>query len=103
MSDSKWRLLQVFLSSGKEPAVFEVEFHTVEGSLRCTCPGFRVRKRCVHVDDVQAVLDVNGGEYPLELDRSVTREQVRAAERSERAQRDLILRHGKTRSVGARR
>lgn len=94
MSDSRWRLIQIFLSRGNEPAVFEVEFHSVEGALRCTCPGFKVRKKCAHVRNVQEVLDENDGEYVLALDRSVTREQVRAAEKTSSGQRSLIVKAG---------
>lgn len=51
---SDWRTLQIFL--GRDPEVFrtfEVQFladsrEAPEQRLRCTCPGWRLRRRCIH-------------------------------------------------------
>lgn len=99
-SESNWRTVQAYLSTGSEPAIFEVDFHTVEGTVRCSCPGFRVRKRCKHAAEVSDVIEQNNGEYPLELARTVTREQEREALRDARTWRTLVLRHAQPRVYG---
>jgi hypothetical protein len=61
-----WRLLQLFMSQGAEPKVFEVSF--LPGSqprrFRCTCPGYRLRARCRHVAYIAAEVVDHGGYTP---------------------------------------
>lgn len=99
MGKSKWITVQMFLSSGQEPAVYEVEFHTVDSALRCSCPGFGVRKTCKHVRDVQAVMDANGGDLPLRMFRQVSREQARELAQDPSRMREIAVRHGEIKVV----
>jgi hypothetical protein len=97
---SGWMTVQMFLSSSsKHPAVFEVEFHTVDSALRCSCPGWRARQTCKHTAEVQEILDANGGDLPLTMLRQVTREQVREAEKDLKKFREIVLRHGQVKVI----
>lgn len=97
MSDvslGEWRLVQVFLAS-KLAAVFEVEMHLGNTSLRCTCPGFLRRRTCKHVGFVEERIDRTRGTYPMEVTRQVTPDDARKAEYSAETFRDFVLHFGK--------
>lgn len=69
--EEDWGLVQVFLSAGKEPRVYEVEMDlSVEAHLaeiRCTCPAFARATRsraCAHTRVVMHRA-IWHGEYPI--------------------------------------
>jgi hypothetical protein len=90
------RLVQVFLSQAQTPGpgIYEVSTDN-EGSLLCTCPGFKGRKICKHTKYVQAKIDNNNGSYPLEISNRATEEEAMRAKQSAEAFRDFIIKYGK--------
>lgn len=90
------RLVQVFLSQTQSPGPSIYEVSTDEnGSLYCTCPGYKGRKACKHTKYVQARIDNNGGSYPLEISNRATEEEAQKAKMSNTAFREFIIKYGK--------
>lgn len=90
------RLVQVFLSPSQTPGpgIFEVSANE-SGGLFCTCPGFKGRKTCKHTKFVQARIDSNGGNYPLEISSRATQEDAQRAKKSNEDFRDFVIRYGR--------
>jgi hypothetical protein len=66
-----WVPLQLFMAaSGDEPRVFEVSFQPRPPGddrpreLRCTCPGWNLRRVCRHITYVRWVIKTTGGYTP---------------------------------------
>lgn len=58
----EFRLLQIFLGRSVEaPQVFEVYLHIESDTLRCTCPGFVLRRECKHSAWVAGQVELHGG------------------------------------------
>lgn len=90
------RLVQVFLSQTQTPGPGIYEVSTDEnGSLFCTCAGYKGRKVCKHTKYVQARIDNNGGNYPLEISNRATEEEAQEAKMSNEAFRTFIIKYGK--------
>jgi hypothetical protein len=90
------RLVQVFLSQSQTPGpgIFEVSAD-LEGSLYCTCPGFRGRGNCKHTKFVQARIDSNNGNYPIEISSRATEEAAEKAKSSDENFREFIIKYGR--------
>lgn len=90
------RLIQVFLSptASPGPAIFEVSSGS-DGSLYCTCPGFRGRTTCKHTRFVNARIKSNNGTYPLEISSAATDEDTAKAQESPEEFRKFIVKFGK--------
>lgn len=93
---SEARLVQVFLSPGQTPGpgIFEVSANE-EGVLFCTCPGYKGRKTCKHTKFVQARIDSNGGNYPLEISSRATQEAAQKAKHSNEEFREFVIKYGR--------
>ena len=73
---ARWALVQMFLSSGRKPEIYEVEmdldYPPADSPARCSCPAFAratKQRRCKHTDVVVARaiwLD----EYPVMIERT---------------------------------
>lgn len=96
MSDTSNRLVQVFLSQAQTPGpgIFEVSADE-PGNLFCTCPGFRGRHTCKHTKFVQARIDSNKGNYPLEISSRATRDDALKAKESNDNFREFVIKFGK--------
>lgn len=96
VSQSTNRLVQVFLSQSQTPGpgIFEVSADD-PGTLYCTCPGYRGRKTCKHTKFVQARIDSNNGNYPLEISSRATREDALKAKESNDEFREFVIKFGK--------
>jgi hypothetical protein len=92
--DQDVKLIQIFLGASSTPAVFEVST-TQDGDLICNCPGYRGRRRCKHVQFVQARIDGNNGSYPLEISKRATQEEADKAQTSTELFREFIIKFGK--------
>lgn len=94
--DDDVRLVQLFLTDNQipGPSVYEVGVN-YSGKAICTCPSFKGRNSCKHSKFVQTRLDVNGGLYHMELTSKPTVEDAEKAKRSERDNRDFIIKFGK--------
>lgn len=92
----KARLVQVFLSQGNTPGpgIFEVS-NTPDGTLLCTCAGFKGRKTCKHTKFVQARMDANNGNYPIEISSKVSPEDAEKASLSDDDFREFIINYGR--------
>jgi hypothetical protein len=90
------RLVQVFLSQTQTPGpgIFEVSADE-DGGLYCTCPGYLARSSCKHTKFVNARIDGNNGNYPLEISNRATDDDAADAKRSNKAFRAFILKFGK--------
>lgn len=90
------RLLQVFLSptATPGPSIFEVS-STTDGTLSCTCSGYKGRTTCKHTRFVKARIDSNQGSYPLEISKSATDEDAQKAKESPEAFRDFVIKFAK--------
>ena len=90
------RLVQVFLSQSTTPGpgIFEVSTNT-SGDLFCTCPSFMSRKRCKHTVLVNARIEDNNGNYPLEILSKATEDDAAKSKLSNEAHRSFIIRYGK--------
>lgn len=89
------RLIQIFLSptASPGPAIFEVS--SIEGSLRCTCQGFKGRTSCKHTRFVTARIKSNNGTYPLEISTEATEEDTLKAQESPEEFRKFVIKFGK--------
>jgi hypothetical protein len=87
-----YRLLQVFLSSTMR-GVFEVAINGL-GHLRCTCPGFRVRNVCKHLEFVADRLVRSGGEYTIAVPVGIGANACIEAAQSEETFRQFVLHYG---------
>jgi hypothetical protein len=90
------RLIQVFLSptATPGPSIFEVS-SSPEGSLSCTCSGYKGRTTCKHTRFVKARIDSNNGNYPLEVSKAATEEDTEKAKESPEAFREFVIRFAK--------
>jgi hypothetical protein len=90
------RLVQVFLSLAQTPGpgIYEVSTDN-EGSLSCTCFGFKGRRTCKHTKYVQTKIDNNNGSYPLEISSRATEDEAMEAKGSAEAFREFIIKYGK--------
>ena len=90
------RLVQVFLSqtSTPHPGIYEVSVKE-NGTLKCTCPGFRARLVCKHVKFVKTRIETNNGTYPLEISHRATDVEADKAKESNVALREFIIKFGK--------
>lgn len=90
------RLVQVFLSqtSTPHPGIYEVSVKE-NGTLTCTCPGFRARLVCKHVKFVKARIETNNGTYPLEISYRATDVEADKARESNTAFREFVIKFGK--------
>lgn len=90
------RLVQVFLSQAQTPGpgIFEVSSDE-SGKLYCTCPGYNGRKTCKHTKYVQARIDSNSGNYPLEISSRATKEDALQAKESNEKFREFVIKFGK--------
>jgi hypothetical protein len=93
---SDTRLVQVFLSQSDTPGpnIYEVTADE-NGILYCTCPGFMGRKSCKHSKFVQARIENNKGNYPLEISSRATEEDAIKARASSESFREFIIKFGK--------
>lgn len=93
---SNERLVQVFLSesSAPGPGIFEVSWAD-NGRLSCTCPSFSTRKQCKHTKFVEARLESNNGNYPLEILSKATEAEAAKAKLSKEEYRQFIIKYGK--------
>lgn len=90
------RLIQIFLpkTAVPGPGIFEVSVDNV-GDLFCTCPGFENKGSCKHTRIVNTRIKTNGGTYPLEISKRATAEEADAAQVSNEAFREFIIKFGK--------
>lgn len=90
------KLVQVFLSQSQTPgpSIFEVTSNEA-GTLFCTCPGFRGRSTCKHTKFVQARIDSNNGNYPLEISSRATADDAAKARSSSKDFREFVIKFGK--------
>ena len=90
------RLIQIFLSptASPGPAIFEVS-SSADGSLKCTCSGFRGRSSCKHTRFVNARIKSNNGTYPLEISPEATDADTAKAKESPEEFRKFVIRFGK--------
>lgn len=90
------RLVQVFLSQNATPipGIYEVSVKE-NGTLACTCPGFRARLICKHVKFVKARIETNNGTYPLEISNRATDVEASKATTSNSAFREFVIKFGK--------
>jgi hypothetical protein len=92
MRETDYRLLQVFLSPTAR-GIFEVSANAL-GKLHCTCPGYRVRLRCKHLEYVVERLIRNGGEYSLIVPAGLDADFCAEAMRDPDTFREFVLRYG---------
>lgn len=64
-TSNEHRLLQVFISP-RGAGVFETYIHLGTSDLHCTCPGYRLRRHCKHVEFVGERIHEEGG-YGISL------------------------------------
>lgn len=90
------RLVQVFLSQTQHPGpgIYEVSSDE-EGDLYCTCPGYKGRSTCKHTKFVQARVESNNGNYPLEISSRATKEDADRAKKSNEEFREFVIKFGK--------
>lgn len=89
------RLIQVFLSPVQtSPNIFEVS-STKGGDLSCTCPSFKGKTSCKHTRFVQARINANDGNYPLEISKRATEEDADLAKESSEAFRHFVIKFAK--------
>ena len=90
------RLVQVFLSQAHTPGpgIYEVTSDD-HGRLFCTCPGFKGRNNCKHTKFVQARIEQNNGNYPLEISKRATQEDAIKAKFSDEDFREFVIKFGK--------
>lgn len=90
------KLVQVFLSQTQTPGpgIFEVSTDQ-NGNLSCTCSSFTGRKACKHTKLVNARIEQNNGNYPLEILSKASPEEAEKAKLSNEAYRNFIIRYGK--------
>lgn len=88
-------LFQVFLNDTQvpSPSVFEVGL-TLEDKLVCTCPNYKGRGKCKHVNLVQLRMDMNDGIYEPSLSKNVTEADVALAKLSTKHNREFLLKFG---------
>jgi len=91
------RLVQVFLSQSQTPgpSIYEVSTDVTGDKLTCTCPGYKGRSTCKHVKFVQARIDSNNGNYPLEISNRATKDDAEKAKLSNEEFREFIIKFGK--------
>lgn len=96
VSEDTKRLVQVFLSQSPTPGpgIFEVTADE-PGKLYCTCPGYSGRRTCKHTKFVQARIDTNNGNYPLEISNRATRDDALKAKESNQEFREFVIKFGK--------
>jgi len=84
-----WKTIQFFVSLDE---ICEVQIsHTSE--LRCTCKGYVGRKNCRHSNWCRSKL--SRGEYPIEITKDISEEDLKAARESNEAFRSIVLKYGK--------
>jgi hypothetical protein len=89
------RLVQVFLSPVQtSPNIFEVSSGK-NAQLTCTCPGFQGKTSCKHTRFVQARIDANDGNYPLEISNRATDDDAELARTSPQAFREFVIKFAK--------
>jgi glutaredoxin len=98
--DDDVRLVQLFLTDNQipGPSVYEVGVN-YSGKTVCNCPNFKNRNSCKHSKFVQNRLDTDSGLYKMELTEKPTAEDAEKAKRSEKDNRDFIIRFGKVEVV----
>ena len=96
VSNETKKLVQVFLSPTQTPGpgIFEVSSDT-SAKLYCTCPGYQGRSSCKHTNFVQARIDKNNGNYPLEISSRATKDDADKAKLSNDEFREFIIKFGK--------
>lgn len=89
------RLVQVFLSPARtNPNIYEVS-SVLGAGLICTCPSFQGKTSCKHTRFVQARIDSNEGNYPLEISKRATEEDAERAKESPEAFREFVIKFAK--------
>jgi hypothetical protein len=90
------KLVQVFLpnTSTSGPGIYEVSVGD-PNEFYCTCPGFSSRMKCKHITFVKARIDINNGNYPLEISSRATPDDAERAKESNEEFRDFIIKFGK--------
>jgi len=90
------KLIQVFLSQTQSPGpgIYEVSGDE-QGTLFCTCPGFRGRSTCKHSRFVKSRIDGNNGTYPLEISSRATEEDAAKAKKSAQNFREFVIKYGR--------
>jgi uncharacterized Zn finger protein len=88
---SEPRLLQVFLSKTGH-GVYEVSVAVHDHALSCTCPGFKHRKRCKHIDFVAEKLGPDG-EYTVTVPHLMPMDILVEARRTPESWRAFITRY----------
>jgi hypothetical protein len=93
----EYRLVQVFLSQQQTPGpgIYEVSVEQDTENLACTCPGFNGRGTCKHTKFVQARIDSNKGNYPLEISSRATKDDAEKAKHSNEEFREFVIKFGK--------
>lgn len=88
-----WRTVQVFLSS---KGVCEVEADSTDyAKMRCTCPSFKLSKRCKHTKFVKQKIKDNGGSYSIVIPTDLADEELEEAMQTSESFRDLVIHHAK--------
>lgn len=88
------RLVQVFLSPHDLVGIYEVSVKE-NGTLHCTCPGFKGRLICKHVKFVKTRIAENNGTYPLEISNRASDVEADRAKKSSSAFRNFVIKFGK--------
>jgi hypothetical protein len=96
VNNTDLKLVQIFLSqsTASAPAVFEVSL-TPYDSFHCTCPGYRSKEACIHINFVETRIAGNNGVYPLEISNKASQEELDKSSESNEEFRKFILKFGK--------
>lgn len=84
------RMVQIFLSPPPSYLISEVTLEDT-GEVTCTCPGFRSRSTCKHADEVRRRIELNNGDYPMEVSKRATDRDAEVANSSEEAFRAFVV------------
>jgi len=84
-----WKTAQFFINS---EGVCEVQI-SHDSELRCSCIGFKQRKKCRHENWCKTQL--RGGLYPIEITHPVPTDILEQAKVSPTIFRDIIIKYGK--------
>lgn len=66
-------------------------------NLKCTCEGFKARKKCKHITWCE--LELKNGTFPIQVDKATPDSAIKQAKESNEAFRDFLIRYGKIEAI----
>lgn len=86
----EWKTIQFFVSLN---GISEVQISN-NNNMRCTCEGFKIRKKCKHV--VFCLNETNDDfVYPIKIAEATPQEYIDRAKTSAEEFRNLLLKYGR--------